>query len=110
VTIPTVQAVIDRLLAPLGWGALITGILSIGGWLAKKYAENQTARFDDMRSDIKEMRSNHLSHIEAYGAQSVALLQAQNTTLNSIAESLKDAAVAQAEIKTLLDINSRPAK
>ena len=63
--IPTVQSVADRLLAPLGWGAVITGILSIGGWLVKKFVEGITERAEDIHADIKEMRSNHLSHIES---------------------------------------------
>lgn len=102
--LPSVQNVVDKLLTPIGWGAVITGIFSVGGWLIKKYVENTTSRFDDMRADIKEMRSNHLSHIEASGAQSVALLQALNVSLASMAEASKDTAVALAEIKTLLSV------
>jgi hypothetical protein len=101
---PTVQSVVDKLLTPLGWGAVISGILGVSGWLVKKFIADITERADDIQADLKEVRSNHLSHIEAYGAQTVVLLQAQNVSLASMAEASKDTAVALAEIKTLLSV------
>src|SRR5438445_225841 len=99
---PSPQSLIDRLLTPIGWGAVITGVLSVGGFLVKKFVDGITRRADDVQADIKEMRSNHLSHIEAYGAQTVALLQAQNVNMANLADASKDTAVVLAEIKTLL--------
>jgi hypothetical protein len=102
--LPSVQAVVDKLLTPIGWGAVISGILGVSGWLVKKFIADITDRADNMQADLKEVRSNHLTHIEAYGAQTVALLQAQNISLANMAEASKDTAVALAEIKTLLSV------
>jgi hypothetical protein len=102
--LPTVQAVVERLLTPIGWGAVISGILGVSGWLVRKFIADIKEEASDMKEDLKAIRDNHLSHIEVSTAKTVTLLEAQNISLAGMTEAAKDTAVTLAEIKTLLSL------
>jgi hypothetical protein len=95
-TFPTLQDVVDSLLTHVGWGTLGLGILTFLGFIL---------RF------LWTLTTNHAEHIQAACERTdqktntlVTLAQAQLTLLANVSDNSKDAAVALAEIKTLLSV------
>lgn len=93
---PTVQQVVDKLLAPVGWGTLATSILAGLGYCAKL---------------LWTLTTNHAEHIQASAERIeqkqdtlITLAQTQNLLMANQTEASKDAAVTLAEIKTLLSL------
>jgi hypothetical protein len=95
-TLPSFQSFIDSLTAHIGWGAVFTTVLTGIGVVIKL---------------LWTLTTNHAEHIQAACERTdqktntlVTLAQAQITLLANVSDNSKDAAVALAEIKTLLSV------
>src|SRR6185437_10450139 len=121
--LPTVQSILDHLLATLGWGSVITFFGSLAWFLLKlrgkatDLVSTVTAEWQQARQDIRDAKTtldlavgNHLAHVEAATATTAVLMQRQNGMLGRLVDSTAQNAVTLGKIETLLDLTSRPPK
>lgn len=93
--IPTVQSVVDHLLATIGWGSVIAWCLSSAALFFRLRSKISDAanEWKAARKDLEETKAkvdlaltNHLPHIETYTGTTVAVLQRQNDILDKVNE------------------------
>jgi formate-dependent nitrite reductase cytochrome c552 subunit len=112
---PSVQTVVDHLLAPVGWGAVITFFGSVAWFLLKTKGKASdlisrlSNEWSEARQDIRDSKSridlavsNHLTHIEAATSTTAALLERQNEMFGRLVDSTTQNAVTLAKIEAVL--------